>query len=526
MNMEAGPAVRGITCGRLIVFALGIMLALSALAAAPGAPDFLPVYFGDALHADGRPLRLVSVVEKDGIDRAEYAGPGGVTRLVVEHMACDRASCDVLYDQSLKNNNAKLTKLKGVFKSVSPVEFAAVWKVGKKQHFVYVAKSPKALTAWTRVGASPRQPDDDAYLKDLREATNRQRYEEAAQIDNVEIGRWAREIHQHARNLMARGKTEEALAVLKQVITWSASSFEAQLDFAEHTPDAAAAQASALAVWENAESPILTARAARLLGRQEASLDAPILEPGLTGLQVVLIPLQPCDTRLLEEAGHLYAASLDVPVRIARLPSEWSWGVPDRLYRQRDMQGLLLRKAGKPMDFSGWLQGHYDQALKAAVEKDDALTHYTVHTFLEDVVGKPGQYRAEVYVDRLIDRLARFRGGDRRTLYVGVTEADIYGGETNFLFSGTTSKNGDWAGILSYARMQTAATGEPFQSRKRLTERLAKEMVPATLKQLGIPRPTDPTDPYSYSDGVQRLEQKTLTLSVPTRKALDQFRTP
>jgi len=51
-------------------------------------------------------------------------------------------------------------------------------------------------------------------------------------------------------------------------------------------------------------------------------------------------------------------------------------------------------------------------------------------------------------------------------------------------------------------------------------------LVPASLQQLGIARPTDPTDPYSYSSGVDRLAQKTLTLSPATREALERFRSP
>jgi hypothetical protein len=72
--------------------------------------------------------------------------------------------------------------------------------------------------------------------------------------------------------------------------------------------------------------------------------------------------------------------------------------------------------------------------------------------------------------------------------------------------------------------MLAKTLGEPFQSRRRLTERVAKELVPASFKALRIPRPTDPTDPYSYSDGVERLAQKTLTLSSPTKQALDRLR--
>ena len=72
--------------------------------------------------------------------------------------------------------------------------------------------------------------------------------------------------------------------------------------------------------------------------------------------------------------------------------------------------------------------------------------------------------------------------------------------------------------------MTASMTGKRYESRKRLVERLAKQLVPATLSALGMPRPADPTDPYSYADSIERVNQKTLTLSGPTKDALDKFR--
>ena len=78
--------------------------------------------------------------------------------------------------------------------------------------------------------------------------------------------------------------------------------------------------------------------------------------------------------------------------------------------------------------------------------------------------------------------------------------------------------------ILSYHMMLAKTLNAEYESRKRLTERMAKELVPATLNALKIPRPTDPTDPFSYSGGVDRLDQKALILSKPTEDALAKFR--
>src|SRR5262249_7137405 len=134
-----------------------------------------------------------------------------------------------------------------------------------------------------------------------------------------------------------------------------------------------------------------------------------------------------------------------------------------------------------------------------------------------------GQYLADPYLARFLDIVAEYQSNDRRTMYVAVTGANIYFGQTNYVFSAYTAGKSRGS-LLSHAMMEAKAVNSPSPSRKRLTERLAKEMVPASLKSLDIPRAADPSDPYSYSDGVERLDQKSQELSQPTKDALDSFR--
>jgi hypothetical protein len=167
----------------------------------------------------------------------------------------------------------------------------------------------------------------------------------------------------------------------------------------------------------------------------------------------------------------------------------------------------------------------YTTTLLETVSEKDALTKFSTQAFVDRLPSRPGQYRVDAYLNRLIDLLAKYRSDDIRTMYVGVTANNIYSGDSNYFFAAYNEKNGAGAGILSYSMMLAQTLGEPYQSRKRLTERMAKELVPPSLTSLGIPRPTDPTDPYSYSNGVERLGQKSLTLSDSTREALEKFRT-
>jgi predicted Zn-dependent protease len=504
-----------------------VLLALFAAGSQAQIPGFIPSYYSEVLTLNGRSLVFTSQSEKDGVQRAVFMADDRSIVLSIDHVSCDRPRCAALLDQNLKRHNALLASNAGNFLSVSPSEYAAAWNENSSSFLLYFAKLPGAVEVWTRVSTLAEQLPEEPFLSAARRAMNRRRFEEASQAGNVDIGVWSGEAAQYARDLRAAGKKDDAGRVLSQVVSWAPSNFEAQMDFAESTGNAAAAHTSAVAVWENAEDEKAVARAARLLDRSEPKLEElPVLEQGLQGLLVVLIPLPPCDIRLVEEAARLYTSSINMPVKIARLPDVWTWEAPDRVFRERDLRAIFMQKAGTAIDFTGWTKARYASELALATVKDDPLTRYGNEDFLRTFPDKPGQYLADPYLVKLAGLLKSVRSDDRRTIFVGITGADIFSGDANYLFSDMTVVGSDAITILSYARMLAAATGERSESHQRVVQRLAKEMVPAALKQIGIPRPADPTDPYSYSDGLDRLDQKTLTLSQSTREALERFRTP
>jgi len=504
-----------------------VLLALFAAGSQAQIPGFIPSYYSEVLTLNGRPLVFKSQSEKDGVQRAVFMTDDSSIGLSIDHVSCDRPRCAALLDQNLNRHNALLASNAGNFRSVSPSEYAAAWNENSSSFLLYFAKLPGAVEVWTRVSTLAEQLPEEPFLSAARRAMNRRRFEEASRAGNVDIGAWSSEAAQYARDLGAAGKKDDARRVLSQVVSWAPSNFEAQMDFAESAGSAAAAHASAVAVWENAEDEKTVARAARLLNRGEAKLEElPVLQQDLQGLLVVLVPLPPCDIRLVEEAARLYTSSINVPVKIARLPDVWTWGTPDRVFRERDLRAMFMQKAGTAIDFTGWTKARYASELALATGKDDPLTRYWNEDFLRTFTDKPGQYLVDPYVAKLAGLLKSVRSDDRRTIFVGITGADIFSGDANYLFSEMNVVSGDAITILSYARMLAAATGERSESHQRVVQRLAKEMVPAALKQIGIPRPADPSDPYSYSDGLDRLDQKTLTLSQSTREALDRFRTP
>ena len=174
-------------------------------------------------------------------------------------------------------------------------------------------------------------------------------------------------------------------------------------------------------------------------------------------------------------------------------------------------------------DFTDWSLSKLKEEImnKAKEEGPQAVT--SINQIFKRMEDAGYQWDAAPIMSWLSQEIATCFSKDPNTMVVGITELDIYSRGTNFVFSLYGGLNDSPVSILSYAKMRAKLTGEN-QSRKRLTERAAKELVPASLKRLGITRSVDPSCPYSYSSGLQRLEEKTMNLSEPVKKEIERIK--
>ena len=212
-----------------------------------------------------------------------------------------------------------------------------------------------------------------------------------------------------------------------------------------------AATNSAKAVLKSAEQLDQISNAAGFLGVEAPTLEKiASLSTNDTGFEVVLIPIAPCNPWLLGEVASTYERITDVPVKIRRLDQEWTWGTPDRVARQRDIESILIRLAKKNIVFTGWDRDRYLSALTEAVKSEDAFSKYWANDLISKAKVEPGQYRVEHYLDTLCERLKSHRSKDARTMYVGITEANIYGGDNNYVFSLGTTAADSHASLMSY----------------------------------------------------------------------------
>jgi hypothetical protein len=482
-------------------------------------------YYQDALAADGQSLLLVDSAKIGDVEKFHYIAVSNNLELAIERVRCENSTCQVLMENALKLTNSRASSSAGRFEVIAAVEFRANWESGFSRIYTAVFRLPDSLLSWTVTVQDQAAFAADPYFNNLTSMVNHQRYDIARERNNVEEGRWATQSSQWAKYLLTQGKAQEAIDILKRLLITAPSNYQAQLDLAEASSDRDAAANIARVAFDNAEDGQIIQRAARLLKIDQPGLDSiPFLSARERGLQLILIPLEPCNIQFLKEAAVAYESMTQVPVKIRRLKEDWKFDDPDRIPEQKRIQQAILQFEKHHIDFSGWTQQRYADELKDAAQKADALTAFNVKTFLATLDRKKPQYKIDKYLPKLTAILANYRSPDIRTMYVGVTAANTFLGDANYVFSASQQSQAGMASILSYSMMLAEPLNEPYGSRKRLAERIAKELVPASLKALNIPRPSDPSDPYSYSDSVARLDQKTLRLSVQVRTELERFR--
>lgn len=509
-----------------IMVAVGMVLSvgIKTRAATPELPDLLPDYYTSAFVIDGVNLNLFTHSTTNGVERWQYGTADQSLWLSVELIKCDSSQTKAVFNNLLGYLNAQAKEHGGSFTVVEKNDaYATITEEEVDRHY-FVYKLPYGIQIWTysilKNGIFPA-----GQFESVRFLVNRHRYSDAYKEGNVTMGKWGDEIYDYASVLLQTGEKKEAVTVLGRTIATSPYNYDAHLDFFENTDSPNAATNSARIIADNAEDEELVRQAEAFLGLESYSMESvPYLSPGERGLQLVMIPLPPCSVQLLEEVAVVYRNMTDMPVKICRLKEDWKWSSPERFGSQRAIERMLVSLKKEKVDFTGWTKEQYIEALREAGMDVGALYKYYIDDLVAKMDSEPGQYQAGQYVDKLCRMLEGYCSSDKRTMYVGVTEANIYSDNNNYLFSQGREKGKSRASVLSYHMMQASVLEEDYAFRPRLAERLAKEMVPASLKQLGIPRSTDPRCPYSYSSGVGRLTEKTLTLSPPVKEALQRFK--
>jgi len=488
-------------------------------------PAFLPNYYLPAFEINGQQLTLVDHFVKDGADQYLCFSKDKSLALLVENIKCDRPRGIAILNNIIGNLNDRLKSRKGEFVDITKKDIHVHMFDDDKEKVLFAYILPSGVQIWTYVVQSSGKYQVARQYRIIRKFINRQRYEEALREGNVSMGFYGSEIYEYADTLLRDGKKKEGVEVLKKLIATSPYDYRAHMEFVKNSDDPEAATNSLRIVMRGTEDPRMIAEAAGSLGTRLMTFETiPFLNKDERGLQVILVPLAPCDLTILEDVSKTYQNITNISVKIRRLKESWTFTESDRIPYQRFIQEILVKGKGEDINFDGWKKDKYINEMKKAAETKDALERYYINDLISKIEKQEGQYSADVYLMRFLDIIENYRSNDIRTMYVGVTGMNIYSGDNNYVFSLHMIRNKCQASILSYYMMLASSTSAEYESRRRLIERIAKELVPASLKSLHIPRSADPACPYSYSSGVDRLDQKTLLLSEEVKRKIEEMR--
>lgn len=420
-------------------------------------------------------------------------------------------------DKSMKEVGGNIVTLK---------EFFAVILVNDTQwnHSVNLLYgTPEGVYFWKYKVPNTFETDYENYITSITQVARKHQYDVALKYGNVVMGRWGGPVHEFAK-LLAGKKDPRSKDVYKQLLQTSPSNYDAQIEYTSITSDKDEASQSARIVERDAEEENLLNTAAKILNKDiPAIISYPFLSVKDKGLKVILIPLEPCNPWLLDEISKTFEKITSIPVVVRRLPINWTAPEPSRSAYRPYLEKIASNIWKTKSNFSDWPLSKLKQEIMKKAEEEGPQAVTSINQIFKKMGEAGYQWDADPIMNRLSQAIVPYYSKDPNTMVVGITEIDIFSGETNFVFSVFGGRQDTPVSILSYAKMRAKLTGEN-QSRKRLTERAAKELVPASLKKLNIPRSMDPSCPYSYSSGLQRLEEKTLNLSEPLKKEIERIK--
>lgn len=383
--------------------------------------------------------------------------------------------------------------------------------------------TPEGAYFWKYKVPNTFETDYENYITAITQVARKHQYDVALKNGNVVMGRWGGPVHEFAK-LLAGKNNPKTKDVYKQLLQTSPSNYDAQIEYTSITNNKDEASQSARIVGRDAEEENLLNTAAKILNKDIPTLTSyPFLNVKDKGLKVILIPLEPCNLWILDEISKTYEKITSIPVIVRRLPVNWTAPEPARSAYRPYLEKIASNIWKTKSDFSDWSLSKLKEEIMKKAEEEGPQAVTSINQILKKMDEAGYQWDVDPIMNWLSQVIVPYYSKDPNTMVVGITELDIFSGETNFVFSVFGGCQDTPVSILSYAKMRAKLTGEN-QSRKRLTERAAKELVPASLKKLNIPRSMDPSCPYSYSSGLQRLEEKTLNLSEPVKKEIERIK--
>ncbi len=339
-----------------------------------------------------------------------------------------------------------------------------------------------------------------------------------ARTDAISAAKHADIVFAAARALHAEGLNEEANDYFEHGLRLSPWSLDEQLAHAallREMSQVEEAGAKARMVCQRAESDALHARALATLGEPAppppAGWDGDARRPW-----ICFIKIGDFEDTILRDVMEKIQATLGITP--ALLDDKLALPRPHRSSFDRWMSRqllpsidwfsppavALLERLGRSVPEEadpGILLAALAAELRreGAHEKANDLENTAAHLRKNDA-----QWNAPALIQQL-QTLAQNRGTFGPGIVVGLTRADLYEGDSNYVFG--MALTGKRICVVSSARFRAEFNDEP-PDRARLVARLHKQLLSSIGFALGVPRPTDPTSARSYPASLQEHDAK------------------
>ena len=294
-----------------------------------------------------------------------------------------------------------------------------------------------------------------------------------------------------------------------------------------------AARENAMWVKENAKDKSVKAGALSLLEKLPVTGEKDTVEVSAAeGLEIVIVPLGRIDHDLMLEVVEKLAEFMGVDYRV--LDVGMSLGASDRSLAERnrkkaeemytELQAKLSDERKKEIIK---LTGLSRAALKtipglvkyiAMAMKLDGASRKEVSSRRAMLLAEGKQYKARSLRKKLKKKYKLSKKG-RVKGYLGVTEADIYSDDHNYLFSNSARGYS----VMSYDKFHSSEEGE--RGRSVLMWRMVKHAASCSFFILSIKRCSSADCVRAYSHGLKDLDRNPLQLCSWCRQQLKELKT-
>ncbi|MDD2466537.1 MAG: hypothetical protein PHI97_21275 [Desulfobulbus sp.] len=279
----------------------------------------------------------------------------------------------------------------------------------------------------------------------------------------------------------------------------------------------AKAEEKAALVFEYGETDALIERARKILKKDLLPEFTAISTLPGTDYSVVLVPFQGCDKWLVARIKEELSITLHIPVFIQTINTKYPTSSRDR--RQATIGRLRKEFIKNIADIQV-----ADGLKKLDLTKDDLKTEDNVlklmkyllrnsgieeiakfNAYLKDSIGKEPQWNADQLNSILFQSVNSYRRNN--VAYLGITNADIYANDYNFLFGWA----GSLGGVVSYHRF-TADFNNEIPNQDRLIKRTLMQCLASVGRIYGIKNCTDPMCARAYPNSLPEHDAKKGTL--------------